>query len=610
MPRIARSTQGAAKKTPYAKCDTSTSHNDGATSNSDNAQWCSSSKGTDTRVKKGLNPVAENEEGRNVHPAGLPKFRRSKEQIQAEREAKKKATEEKTQKACMAKEHLAQMNLREECEDSLAFQHPPHLSVMIQKQCHEDMESDSDGDECFDLRQVECSSDSDLDVDLDADSHSESLKAAQTTTKPSRHKKRVKGAARQELMMRTEELRHGKECSAKRQKSKGSRLKTYISESEDDPFELGGISNADLEETRPTIILYSYQLVKIGGKFDVHFGKSQAKCMVPKLKASKAAAKVVAKVTTVKAAAKVMTVKAATKVATVKKHTSYSEDEFLIDVKPAATKARSADIAENCLKDYRWTNIFLPTLSHVLYVSEQPFKDWAWSSDALRKTVQAVFDISFPNILYTVAQQDCIMKAAYDRMKTQRSKITSDVLVLVQLFFNEPKFRKRHKKIRDYVRWALGSGGPAYYKIPVPESCMLRKGDPGFPKPDGFLCLEFVLPVAKTHIGYTARSVLQPPLGPRSLPKGLYAMILAAVERTMRTYVTGEFIAPGEFNYPNIWNAVQDFYGILDKLHEHHWVQILNFNSYEEVENSADKTLLSAFRIDFYLPSSPSKPDA
>ncbi|KAF8260234.1 hypothetical protein EI94DRAFT_1706462 [Lactarius quietus] len=547
MPRIARSTQGVAKKTPYAKHDTSTSHNDGATSNGDNAQRCSSSKGTDTRVKKGLNPVAENEEAGG--PKGqtrqcLPKFWRSKEQIQAERESEKKATKEKTQKAHMVKEHLTQMNLREECEDSLAFQHPPHLSVMIQKRCHEDMESNSDGDECFDLRQVECSSDSDLDVDLDADSHSESLKAAQTMTKPSRHKKRVKGAARQELMMRTEELHHGKECSAKRQKSKGSRPKTYISESEDDPFELGGISNADLEETCPTIIVgprkhtshaSGNELVKIGGKFNVHFGKSQAKCMVPKLKASKAAAKVVAKAMTVKAAAKVTTVKAATKAATVKKHTSYSEDEFLIDVKPAATKARSADIAKKCLKDYHWTNIFLSTLSHALYVSQQPFKDCAWSSDALRETVQVVFDISFPNISYMVAHQDCIMKV----------------------------FRKRHEKIRDYVHWALGSGGPAYYEIPVPESCMLRKGDPGFP-----------------------------------------------VERAMRTYVMGEFIAPGEFDYPNIWNAMQDFYGILNKLHEHHWVQILNFNSYEEVENGADETLLSAFHIDFYLPSSRLKSDA
>ncbi|KAF8263936.1 hypothetical protein EI94DRAFT_1806494 [Lactarius quietus] len=124
---------------------------------------------------------------------------------------------------------------------------------------------------------------------------------------------------------------------------------------------------------------------------------------VPKLKASKAAAKA----TTVKAAAKAMTVKAAM----VKKHTSYLEDEFLIDAKPAVTKAPSANIAKKCLKDYCWTNVFLPTLSHVLYVSEQPFKDWAWSSDTLCKTVQAVFDISFPNILYMVTQQDCITKA-------------------------------------------------------------------------------------------------------------------------------------------------------------------------------------------------------
>jgi seryl-tRNA synthetase len=121
-----------------------------------------------------------NRVGRNVHPAGLPKSRRRKEEVEAEREAKKKALEEKTRKEQVAKEHLAQMNLSEECEDDLPHQHPPRLSVMIRKRRHVDnMETDSD--ESFDLGEADDRLDSDLDMDEDTDSRSESLKVAKTT---------------------------------------------------------------------------------------------------------------------------------------------------------------------------------------------------------------------------------------------------------------------------------------------------------------------------------------------------------------------------------------------------------------------------------------------
>ena len=106
--------------------------------------------------------------------------RRSKEQIEAEREAKKKALEEKARKERTAMECLVHVNLFEEREDDLPHQHPPRLSAMIQKRHHGDMETDSE--ECFDLREADHGSDSDLDMDIDSDPQSASLKAANTTT--------------------------------------------------------------------------------------------------------------------------------------------------------------------------------------------------------------------------------------------------------------------------------------------------------------------------------------------------------------------------------------------------------------------------------------------
>jgi len=66
-------------------------------------------------------------------------------------------------------------------------------------------------------------------------------------------------------------------------------------------------------------------------------------------------------------------------------------------------------------------------------------------------------------------------------MKTRRSKIASSILTSVKAFFNGDEFRNRPEKIREYVRWALGNGGPAYFETPVPVSCTLRRDDPNYP---------------------------------------------------------------------------------------------------------------------------------
>ncbi|KAH8979009.1 hypothetical protein EDB86DRAFT_3089646 [Lactarius hatsudake] len=103
-------------------------------------------------------------------------------------------------------------------------------------------------------------------------------------------------------------------------------------------------------------------------------------------------------------------------------------------------------------------------------------------------------------------------------------------------------------------------------------------------KPDGFLRSQFILPVAKTYASFAEKSVLHPSLGPRNPPKGLYAMVLTAVERAMRAHMTGAFHAPGEFNHQITWNSMKDFYKILDQVHESHWAQALKFDDFDDTE--------------------------
>ncbi|KAH8977748.1 hypothetical protein EDB86DRAFT_3091503 [Lactarius hatsudake] len=529
-------------------------------------------KEPDAKVNEGLGPVvdldnkrllgarakqnASSPKWRRTKRTSQPKLRRNKEQVEADRKAAEKALQEKLHEVRMAKEHLVQLNVTEEHEeDDLHMLHPQCLSTAIHKRRHMDVESD---DERFDLREADDGSDPD-------DSSSESDEA--TKTKNKSRNKRVKGAARQELLTRTEDIRGAEHNGETRRQQKsthdigrftaqdlrckkyansGLRLQTLslappnatltptlLQQPDDtDPFELGGLGDSDLEETCPAIAEIQSlvsdkpprvnELVKIRMKADVHPGKPQA----------------------------------------TRKPKTYQ----LAALSQIESSEGDSQEGQQCLDDSRWTRIFLPTLSHALYISDHPFTDWTRESSALVETVQVAFELSFTNISYTLSAQDGIVKAAYDRMKTRWSKVASDVLILVKTFFERAEFKDQPEKIKDYVHWALRSGGPAYYENPVPKSSKLRKDDPNYTKPDGFLRSPFILPVAETYLGFASRSVLHPSLGPKSPPKGLYVMILTAVERAMRAHLTGRFNAPGDFNHRTSWNAMKDFDRILDQV--------------------------------------------
>ena len=116
--------------------------------------------------------------GRNVHPAGLPKSRRNKEQVEADRKVALKASEEEAYKSQMAKDDLAQMNaLEEREEEDLPALYPQRLSARIDKRRLADI-IESETDECFDIRV-------DSDEDSDLDSPSQSDKATKAKTKVS-----------------------------------------------------------------------------------------------------------------------------------------------------------------------------------------------------------------------------------------------------------------------------------------------------------------------------------------------------------------------------------------------------------------------------------------
>jgi hypothetical protein len=56
-----------------------------------------------------------------------------------------------------------------------------------------------------------------------------------------------------------------------------------------------------------------------------------------------------------------------------------------------------------------WKNRFLPTLTHALWVSPEPFKHYRQQASEFLAIIQEVFDISFPLVAFAVKDTDKIV---------------------------------------------------------------------------------------------------------------------------------------------------------------------------------------------------------
>lgn len=82
------------------------------------------------------------------------------------------------------------------------------------------------------------------------------------------------------------------------------------------------------------------------------------------------------------------------------------------------------------------------------------------------------------------------------------------------------------------------------------------------------------------------------------------------MERAFTAYVTGTYQQPPQFGHNEYWRPLQIFYGHVDRISENHWHCVLalggNRNKSDE-DLDANKSMISAYRGDFYVPSSPLK---
>jgi len=58
----------------------------------------------------------------------------------------------------------------------------------------------------------------------------------------------------------------------------------------------------------------------------------------------------------------------------------------------------------------KWAKKFLPTLTHALYVSKDPFEDFRSSSPTFTATFEMIFRIVYPNTKYDITQDDVLVE--------------------------------------------------------------------------------------------------------------------------------------------------------------------------------------------------------
>jgi hypothetical protein len=67
------------------------------------------------------------------------------------------------------------------------------------------------------------------------------------------------------------------------------------------------------------------------------------------------------------------------------------------------------DATTPLIEDKRWTDTFLPSLTHKLFTAHHAFLDFQVDSKAFLKNVQEVFEVAYPNIEYTLKRTDSLV---------------------------------------------------------------------------------------------------------------------------------------------------------------------------------------------------------
>ncbi|TFK17358.1 hypothetical protein FA15DRAFT_710890 [Coprinopsis marcescibilis] len=291
---------------------------------------------------------------------------------------------------------------------------------------------------------------------------------------------------------------------------------------------------------------------------------------------------------------------------------------------PVPGNTRSDQLPPFVYVDNAWKARFLPTLTHVLFTSEEPFKGFASGTPKLREHLQLVVNAVYPDSDYRVQLAgDTVHNMACNRISDRRGNIGQEALKAIikhLMTFRDPE------EASKWLSWARRVHGLLYFETPTPIDHKKKPGEEGFQRPRGRLQSPFIIMLARKAFEYTEGAVTIPQIGTYldcKRPIGLFALIMAALDRASQLLEPDGSIKTGQnhqrlknFNFSDEnWGAVLESYVIsLRKVNDETWKVVLNdcLPSKQQLDHDDHLTYNTSItdldRQDMFCFESPQKP--
>ncbi|KAF8164330.1 hypothetical protein BJ912DRAFT_1068402 [Pholiota molesta] len=251
-----------------------------------------------------------------------------------------------------------------------------------------------------------------------------------------------------------------------------------------------------------------------------------------------------------------------------------------------------------------WRKAFLPTLYDKFFASNEPFLQFFKGSNAFIALLQDIVDEVFPTTSYKVNMTDAVYQLAYKRVNERRSIIGSSAVEVVKQHVNS---LGGEKEAREWTRWAMRSDGPLFFKTPSPFNSPTDRNDPAYTHPEGRLLSQFILNLAAPSLRLKQGSISE-----NGYPRGLFALIMAALERAVQSLLK-PLDGIKEFSNEYWGSKVNVYHSSLRTIEEARWKEIFDEcglgvagENAEDENNQADLSLLDntrAFLFDFASPA-------
>ncbi|KAJ7616141.1 hypothetical protein DFH06DRAFT_1343387 [Mycena polygramma] len=285
-----------------------------------------------------------------------------------------------------------------------------------------------------------------------------------------------------------------------------------------------------------------------------------------------------------------------------------------------------------------WSTLFLPKLYLSLYLSHIPMVFGSIGTDPAnpgRQTVAMLQELVkelYPHISYVVEWTGPVCEKAISRVHERCSLVGKGGKVFAVNLFDKglkyhadflsedpPPGTRLTQVIADDVKYFIHRYGPAFYKIPTPETlCKLGPDHPSFEKPVGYLESAAVIHVIAPYIAAYDWSII-PETDEEGklvvdwsvLPVGLLAMGAASVERGFKMHASGVCVTkPPDFSVGNYSSAVAGYVKSIKGFKPSRWQSIITACGARYSEVVAARSVqpdasLDGIREHMYIPSSP-----